>query len=208
MGITRRLAEFVLRTSFDDLPAEVVARSKDMMLNAAAVGLAGAAQPEGQIITSLAQEMRGNGRCTIFGMGLRTSPLYAALCNGVMVHLLDFDDEAMRRGSHPSSVIFPVVMSLGEMNGYSGKAVLTAFALGCEVTTKLGAIGGSDIFANPPIRTLLTGGEGGIKDERASGPPGLAPGRCCRYHWRHSGGGQTAGAGADTARARFRHRHW
>ncbi len=144
MGITSRLAEFVRRTSFEDLPAEVVSRSKDMMLNAAAVALAGAAQPESQAINGLIQEMRGNGKCTIIGMGLRTSPVYAALANGVMVRLLDFDDEIMRRGSHPSSVIFPVVMSLGEMNGYSGKDVLTAFALGCEVFTKLAVFGSLD----------------------------------------------------------------
>jgi 2-methylcitrate dehydratase PrpD len=142
MGITSRLAEFVLHTSFEDLPSEVVVRCKDMMLNAAAVALAGAAQPEGQALTSFAQEMRGNGKCTIIGMGLRTSPVYAALANGVMVHLLDFDDEVIGCGSHPTSCIFPVVIALGEMNGYSGKKVLAAFALGCEVATKLGALAG------------------------------------------------------------------
>src|SRR5918992_552541 len=128
MGITRCLAQLVLEeNSFEKLPAKVVEHSKEMMINAAAVALAAAAQPEGQAITRLVQEMRGNGKCTIIGMGLRTSPVYAALANGTMVHLLDFDDEITRRGIHPSSVIFPVVMALGEMNGYAGKNVLTAF---------------------------------------------------------------------------------
>jgi 2-methylcitrate dehydratase PrpD len=142
MGITRRLAQLVLeKNSFAELPAEVIERSKEMMINAAAVALAAAARPEGQAITKFVQEMRGNGKCTIIGMGLRTSPVYAALVNGAMVHLLDFDDEITQRGIHPSSAIFPVVMALGEMNGYSGKDVLTAFVLGCEVAAKLSAIG-------------------------------------------------------------------
>lgn len=141
MGFTARLVGFVLdNNSFDKLPLEVVQRSKEMMVNAAAVALAAAAQPEGRTLTQFVQEMQGNGKCTIIGMGLRTSPTYAALANGTMVHLLDFDDEITLRGIHPSCTVFPVVMALGEMNGIAGKDVLTAYALGCEVTAKLAGI--------------------------------------------------------------------
>ena len=137
-GILGRIAQFILQnTSLDDLPAEVPARSKDMLTNAAAVGLAGAAQPAGIAVTRFAQEMRGNGKCTIIGRGLRTSPVYAALANATMVRLLDFDDEIAERKCHPGSFIFPVVMALGEMNGNSGSEVLIAFSLGCEVVSKL-----------------------------------------------------------------------
>ncbi|MBM3943772.1 MAG: MmgE/PrpD family protein [SAR202 cluster bacterium] len=142
MGVTQRLAEWVRAATFEDLPAEVVEQSKSMMLNAAAVALAGAAQPESRAVTQFLQEMRGNGKCTIIGMGLRTSPVFAALANGMMVRLLDFDDELPQSGLHPSSAVFPVVMALGEMSGYSGKEVLTAFALGCEAAAKLSAAGG------------------------------------------------------------------
>ena len=142
MDFARRLARFVIESnSFEHLPAEVVFHSKEMMINAAAVALAAAAQPEGQIITKFVQEMGGgNGKCTIIGRGLRTSPTYAALANGLMVHLLDFDDEIIPRGSHPSSTVFPVVMALGEMIGSAGTNVLTAFALGCEVASKMTAL--------------------------------------------------------------------
>ena len=125
------------RSDFDALPPEVVAISKEMMVNAAAVGLAGAAQADGQTVTRFAQEMGGNGRCTIIGKGLRTSPVYAALTNGVLIRLLDFDDEIPGNGAHPASAVFPVVMALGEMNGLTGRDVLAAFAAGCEVVSKL-----------------------------------------------------------------------
>jgi 2-methylcitrate dehydratase PrpD len=145
MGITTALAQWVCVTAFQDLPAPVVDVSKAMMLNAAAVALAGAAQPESRAITQLLQEMRGNGKCTVIGMGVRTSPVYAALANGAMVRLLDFDDEITPRSVHPSSVVFPVVMALGEMNGCPGKDVLTAFALGCEVASKVSALLGEGL---------------------------------------------------------------
>ena len=81
-----------------------------------------------------------NGRCTITGMGLRTSPVNAALVNGTMIHLLDFDDQIPGQDTHPSSVIFPVVMALAEMNGHTGREVLTAFAVGCEVVGKAASL--------------------------------------------------------------------
>ena len=109
------------------------------MINAAAVGLAGAAQHEALAITRFVRDMGGNGKCTIMGMGLRSSPVYACLANGLMIRLLEFDDEVISRGSHPSAVIFPVVMTLAELERCSGKQTLNAFALGCEVASKLGA---------------------------------------------------------------------
>ena len=152
MGFAHRLAAWVQQTSFDQLPPRVVEASKEMMVNAAAVGLAGAAQPDGLAVTRFSQEMRGNGKCTIIGMGLRSSPTYSCLANGTMVRLLDFDDEiphgggrgaeaGYNRGVHPSSVVFPVVMALGEMHGYPGVEVLNAFALGCELMCKLSTSG-------------------------------------------------------------------
>ncbi len=137
-GLLQAIATFAAEDSdIGRLSPELIHISKEMMVNAAAVGLAGAAQADGQTVTRFAQEMGGNGRCTIIGKGLRTSPVYAALTNGILVRLLDFDDEIPMNGAHPSSVIFPVVMALGEMNGLHGKDVVGAFVAGCEVYSKL-----------------------------------------------------------------------
>ncbi len=143
--LPRRLARFALeQSSLNPLPPPVATVSKEMMVNAAAVGLAGAAQAEGYALTRFVQEMGGNGKCTLIGKGLRTSPLLAALANGIMIHLLDFDDAIVAGGSHPTSVIFPVVMALGEMHGSPGREALAAFILGCELVAKLDAVWGPD----------------------------------------------------------------
>ena len=156
MGATQLLARHVMEHSaYDLLPAPVLATAKEMMLNAAAVALAAAAQPDGQRITQFVQEMGGNGKCTIIGRGLRSSPVYAALANGLMVHLLDFDDVIIPSGVHPSCTVFPVVMALGEMNGSTGRDVLAAFVQGCEVTSKLAGLLFQD---NSPRVASPTGG--------------------------------------------------
>ncbi len=141
----RGIAKFALeQCPFEELTPAVIAVSKEMMVNAAAVGLAGAAQQDGLIVTRFVQEMGGNGKCTIIGKGLRTSPVNAALANGLMIHLLDFDDEVVSSRSHPGSVVFPAVMAVGEMNGCSGREALAAFALGCELASKLSPVTAPD----------------------------------------------------------------
>ena len=148
MGFTRRLAEYVHGFSGGPpLPPDVAERAKETMVNAAAVALAAAAQPDSRTITRFAQDMQGNGKCTIIGMGLRSSPVYAALANGTMVRLLDFDDEIAGRGIHPSGAVFPAVMALGEMNGSPGADVLAAFVLGCEVIARLEGAGDGSWWA-------------------------------------------------------------
>lgn len=144
MGITARLADFVVSTTFPAIPREVVQKSKEMMLNAAAVGLAGSTQKEARAIVEFTREMGGNPKSTLLGAGVRTSPVNAALANGIMVHVLDYEEAVLRRGNHPSNVMFPTVMALGEYAALSGEEVVTAFALGCEVSTKIGAAGSMD----------------------------------------------------------------
>ena len=135
------LAQFILdHRAPAALPAAALAVAKEMLVNAAAVGLAGAAQEGGFAVTRFAQEMGGNGKCTLIGKGLRTSPVYAVLANGLMIALLDFDDAIGSGPGHPSAVLFPPVMAVGEMNGSPGREVLAAFILGSELAAKLGNI--------------------------------------------------------------------
>ena len=135
------LTQFVLdRRAPAVLPAAALDVAKEMLVNAAAGGLAGAAQEGGFAVTRFAQEMGGNGKCTLIGKGLRTSPVYAALANGLMIALLDFDDAIGSGPGHPSAVLFPPVMAVGEMNGSPGREVLAAFILGSELAAKLSHI--------------------------------------------------------------------
>ena len=138
-GLTGQMAGFAaeLAVKPGHLPPAVAAICRDMMLNAAAAALAGAAHPDGIALARVVREMGGNGRSTIIGMGQRTSPVYAALVNGTLTRLLDFDDNTADTGAHPTAAVFPAVMALGEMHGYSGAAVLRAFAAGCEIAARL-----------------------------------------------------------------------
>ena len=135
------VAEFAVGITQGDIfvPPTVADLCREMMLNAAGAALAGAAHPDGVALARVVREMGGNGRSTIIGMGMRTSPVYASLVNGTLVRLLDYDDNTVDAGAHVTAAVFPSVMALGEMHGYSGPDVLCAFAAGCEVAARLGA---------------------------------------------------------------------
>lgn len=142
---TRPIARFAAAVAEnpDDLPAPVADVCRDMMLNAAAAALAGAAHPDGIAMARGLRAMGGNGRSTIIGMGQRTSPVYAALVNGTLIRMLDYDDnlfDSTATGAgrvNPTAAVFPAVMALGEMHGYAGNSVLAAFAVGCEIIARL-----------------------------------------------------------------------
>ena len=138
---SRQIAQFAAGVARDEIaiPPAVTDLSIDMMLNAAAAALAGAAHPDGIAIARVVREMGGNGRSTIIGMGQRTSPVYAALVNGALVRMLDYDDNTVDTGGRPTAAVFPAVMALGEMHGYTGHATLAAFSAGCEVVARLSA---------------------------------------------------------------------
>ena len=139
--IARFAAE--IAQSGEALPSAVADVCRDMMLNAAAAALAAAAHPDAVALTRVVRAMGGNGRSTIIGMGQRTSPVYAALVNGTLIRLLDFDDNLpdslSREGpaANPTAAVFPAVMALGEMHGFTGRSALNAFAVGCEIIARL-----------------------------------------------------------------------
>ena len=142
---THQIAQFAAEVaqSGEPLPTTVADICRDMMLNAAAAALAGAAHLDAVALTRVVRAMGGNGRSTIIGMGQRTSPVYAALVNGTLIRLLDFDDNLPDDPLHnapaanPTAAVFPSVMALGEMHGFAGNSVLNAFAVGCEVIARL-----------------------------------------------------------------------
>lgn len=137
---TKKLAEYVANTNFDDLPSEVVERAKTIMLDTLSCAVAGhtQAQEECRWITNLAAELGGKGNCTIWLTGEKTSMHIAALANAAMVHTVDFDDTHIDSIAHLGASLLGTVLAVGEQVNANGKDVITAFVLGFEVGARVG----------------------------------------------------------------------
>ena len=139
MGTTERIADFIVAIGFDQIPREAVDLAKGVILDCLGVTLAGSQDPSGRIVTECVKELGGNPEAAVIGGGFKTSAPQAALANGTMAHALDYDDIAISWVGHPTAVLLPAVLALGERGKLSGRAVLEGYIIGFEVGAKLGA---------------------------------------------------------------------
>ncbi len=69
--------------------------------------------------------------------GTRTQAALAALLNGTAAHALDYDDVADSIKGHPSAVLVPTALAVGEEVGASGMSVLSAICTGFQIECAL-----------------------------------------------------------------------
>ena len=87
MGITKELARKCYDLKFDDLPDDVIDRAKYVLLDYLGVAARGSmsesSKPVHQLLESFGTETDG---AVVIGTGIKASPPYAALANGVSAH--------------------------------------------------------------------------------------------------------------------------
>ncbi|HYB73381.1 MAG TPA: MmgE/PrpD family protein [Candidatus Sulfotelmatobacter sp.] len=145
-GITAALAEFVVGTRFEGLPAAVVAQAKRCILDCLGVAIRGGEEPLAKAQAALLERAAPRGPATVWAGRRRTGILEAALANGTLGHALDFDDTYQPVPIHSSAPLVPALFALAETIPCNGKDLLAAFAAGCEASIRIGlAVGRSHI---------------------------------------------------------------
>jgi 2-methylcitrate dehydratase PrpD len=139
MSVSRQIAEHVASVRYDDIPAKAVEMAKLSLLDAIGVTLAASGLGEGcQAFVDLALESGGLGQSTIIGHGAKAPMLMAALANGAMAHAMDYEDAYEKSPMHPNAQLIPAVLALAEAQGATGREVLTALSVGCDLVCRLG----------------------------------------------------------------------
>ncbi|MFH1243249.1 MAG: MmgE/PrpD family protein [Pseudomonadota bacterium] len=94
MGITRQLAQFIVKQSFSNIPHDVRRLAKYTIIDTLGCCIAGYAEAREECgwIINLIKDLGGNPESSVFMSGFKTSPPMAALANGTMIHSIDFDD--------------------------------------------------------------------------------------------------------------------
>jgi len=138
MELTRKLAEFVHDTEYDDIPDEVLEKGKECFLDWEGVAMAGTTEDSSAIITDYVKEAGGREEASIVGSNIKTNLANAALANGLIGHALDFDDYHDETVIHASAVCMPASLAIAEDRHLSGKELLTAVILGIDVSIRVG----------------------------------------------------------------------
>ncbi|HME60685.1 MAG TPA: MmgE/PrpD family protein, partial [Candidatus Binatia bacterium] len=92
MGPTQEVANFVARTSYRDIPKDVVQLARGFILDGLGVALAGSTDECSRIVQRQIRQAGGRRDCSILGTSLMAPAPKAALANGVAAHAMDYDD--------------------------------------------------------------------------------------------------------------------
>lgn len=131
------LSRFAADLTWADLPKAVRVRVRDLWADTVANALAGRAAAGTPTVQRLATTLTGPGAATIIGGG-PASMTGAALVNGFQITAFTMCDVYRPALCHITPEVVPAVLGLGEHVGASGSEVLSALAVGLEVTTRLG----------------------------------------------------------------------
>jgi len=140
---TEKLVEFINKTSYKDLPPELISAAKWAILDHIAVVMAGSQEPSGKIMIEMVKESQSPPEATVIGGRFKASCTMAALANGTSAHVQDYDDclDFPNAGlAHPTAGTFSGLLTEGEKYHATGKDMLTAYCLGIEAYGKIGLL--------------------------------------------------------------------
>ncbi len=136
--IAEQLAAFVVNEKFENLPKQAIEKAKTYILDLIGCTIGASRELQAQALLEVIQLEGGNPHSSAFAQGFKTSIMNAALLNGAMGHIFDFDDDHREGVMHSTVAVFPGVFALGEQQAISGKELLRAFILGSEVMIRIG----------------------------------------------------------------------
>ena len=132
------LAAYLAGLKLGDLPADAVTLLKICLVDhigCAIGGLGTGAAATGRGL--LAGAGITGGACTVVGGGT-ADPASAALVNGILSHVLIFDDLHRRSKLHPGVVVIPAALAAAELAQADGATLLAAIAAGYEAAARVG----------------------------------------------------------------------
>ncbi|HEU5293489.1 MAG TPA: MmgE/PrpD family protein [Burkholderiaceae bacterium] len=133
------LARFAATLRFDTIPAPVVARTEDLLLDWIGSALAGkGARPVESITRFMLAQGPADGPSEVLIHRRGSSPLIAAAINAAASHVAEQDDVHNGSVFHPAAVVFPPTLAVAQALGRSGRDLLAAAVAGYEVGIRVG----------------------------------------------------------------------
>ena len=159
-GITTALVDYAQSLKYEDIPPEVLERTKQMLLDFLGVAYGGMAVAESSapIVDGVLDLAAGaEGRSVVLGRPERLPAHYAALLNATFAHSMDFDDTHREAVIHIGTPLFATLLALAGEHDVSGREFLTAAVAGYDVTGKVGKAHGGAVHARGFHPTATTG---------------------------------------------------
>ena len=132
-----RLAGFVARTQWEDVPKTVQRHAKLVLLDTLGVILAGSERPEVRQLRERLAATAGSG-ATVYARGWAAQdPRTAALLNGIAGRSIELCEGLRFVSGQAAMQVLPGVLAVGEEAGAAGRDLLAALVLGYDVAARL-----------------------------------------------------------------------
>jgi 2-methylcitrate dehydratase PrpD len=138
--LSAELAIWASSAGFEDLPEDVVEATKLRVMDVIGLALAGAETPFGRSTRAAAVALSPPGPCKVLGTGDKVGVTAAAFANGALSQALEFDDTHNESIVHMSSPAVAAALALSEIGPVSGRELITAVALGNEISCRVGSV--------------------------------------------------------------------
>ena len=141
--LSRELASFAANLNAADIPADVMSRAEDLLVDWFGSAIAGKGSRPVELITQFAQKMGGFdashiGPSEVLVTRATSSPFLAAMANAAASHVAEQDDVHNGSVFHPATVVFPPALACAQAIGASGEDLLVASVAGYEVGIRVG----------------------------------------------------------------------
>lgn len=137
MTIARQIADRIHALNFEEITPTALAWTQHAFTDTIGCSLAGMMDQGPRILLSVPGVAEAPGPALIYATNTRTSVLDATLVNGTASHALDYDDVAGALGGHPSAMLVPPLIALGEMTNASGRDLALAYVVGFETECRI-----------------------------------------------------------------------
>lgn len=135
-----KLAEMVVNTRYEDIPADVIDIAKKVIFDTIAVTIAGSNWEVSPQIAELVQEWGGKPESTVLVYGYKVPAPSAAFANGVMARAIDMGDVHELSGHVFENIIPPLLSAVGmKKTKTTGKDFIIAAIVGAEVSVRAAA---------------------------------------------------------------------
>ena len=136
---TAQLAAFAAGLTFEAIPAPVVRKAEDLLVDWFGSAIAGKGSRPVETITLFAATMGpDSGAAEVLINRTQSSAYFAAMANAAASHVAEQDDVHNGSVFHPATVVFPATLAMAQTLGSSGKQLLTAAVAGYEVGIRVG----------------------------------------------------------------------
>ena len=137
MSLSKELAQYVVSTSYDDIPEDVVEFTKLCILDYFSSAIAGKDTEPIKKVEELVEVLGGNEQASLINGG-KSSVANAALLNGAASHIVEQDDIHKSSIVHAATVVIPAALAAAEWKNLNGKDLITAVVVGYEVCFRIG----------------------------------------------------------------------